>query len=39
MRLVSRSTSASGAAPACQGRRMALGPRSALRQSAAGKRH
>jgi hypothetical protein len=28
-----------GAAPASQGRRMALGPRSALRQSAAGKRH
>jgi hypothetical protein len=37
MRLASRSSASSGAAPACQGRRMALGPRSALRQSAAGK--
>ena len=37
MRLASRSSAFSGEAPACQGRRMALGPRSALRQSAAGK--
>ena len=38
MRLASHSSASSGAAPACQGSRMALGPRSALRQSAAGKR-
>jgi len=35
--MASRSSSSSGAATTCKGRRMALGPRSALRQSAAGK--